>query len=105
MTFEEMLDHALAMLQRRGRVTYRALKLQFSLDDDHLEALKEELLYAHAHVVDDEGHGLVWTGAAHPTPKSGAPTAVDQARGPRSYTPPYLAEKILTSRGALEGER
>jgi tetratricopeptide (TPR) repeat protein len=30
MTFEEMLDQALAMLQRRGRVTYRALKLQFS---------------------------------------------------------------------------
>ena len=28
MTFEEMLDQALAMLQRRGRVTYRALKLQ-----------------------------------------------------------------------------
>ena len=105
MTFEEMLDQALAMLQRRGRVTYRALKLQFSLDDDHLEALKEELLYAHAHVVDDEGRGLVWTGAAHPTSTSGAPTAIDQARAPRSYTPSYLAEKILTSRGALEGER
>jgi hypothetical protein len=86
MTFEEMLDQALAMLQRRGRVTYRALKLQFSLDDDHLEALKEELLYAHAHVVDDEGRGLVWTGAAHPTSTSGAPTAIDQARAPRSYT-------------------
>ncbi|MGH8063940.1 MAG: ATP-binding protein, partial [Candidatus Entotheonellia bacterium] len=26
-------------------------------------------------------------------------------RAPRTYTPPYLAEKILTSRGALEGER
>jgi hypothetical protein len=44
MTFEEMLDQELAMLQRRGRVTYRALKLQFGLDDDHLEALKDELL-------------------------------------------------------------
>ena len=39
MTFEEILDHALAMLQRRGRVTYRALKLQFTLDDDQLEVL------------------------------------------------------------------
>ena len=29
------------MLQRRGRVAYRTLKLQFNLDDDHLEALKE----------------------------------------------------------------
>jgi class 3 adenylate cyclase/predicted ATPase len=62
MTFEEILDQALAMLQRRGRVTYRALKLQFSLDDDHLEALKDELLYAHPQVVDDDGQGLIWTG-------------------------------------------
>ena len=46
MTFEEVLDHAIAMLQRRGRVTYRTLKLQFQLDDEHLEALKEELIEA-----------------------------------------------------------
>ena len=61
MTFEEMLDQALAMLQRRGRVTYRALTLRFSLDNDHLEALKDEILYAHPHLVDDDGRGLVWT--------------------------------------------
>ena len=36
MTFEEMLDHALAMLQRRGRLTYRTLQRQFHLDDDAL---------------------------------------------------------------------
>jgi len=41
MTFEELLDQAIAMLQRCGRVAYRTLKLQFNLDDDHLEALKE----------------------------------------------------------------
>jgi hypothetical protein len=29
MTFEEILDQAIAMLQRGGRMTYRALKLQF----------------------------------------------------------------------------
>jgi hypothetical protein len=32
MTFEEIVDHALAMLQRRGRVAYRTLKRQFQLD-------------------------------------------------------------------------
>ena len=32
-------DHALAMLQRRGRVAYRMLKRQFNLDDDALEEL------------------------------------------------------------------
>jgi class 3 adenylate cyclase/tetratricopeptide (TPR) repeat protein len=105
MTFEEILDQALAMLQRRGRMTYRALKLQFSLDDDHLEALKDELLYAHSHVVADDGRGLVWTGVVHLTPTAGSPPATDQARAPLAYTPPYLAEKILTSKSALEGER
>jgi class 3 adenylate cyclase/tetratricopeptide (TPR) repeat protein len=30
---------------------------------------------------------------------------VPRPHAPRSYTPPYLAEKILTSRSALEGER
>jgi hypothetical protein len=59
MTFEEILDHVLAMLQRRGRVTYRALKRQFNLDDDAFEDLRDELLYAHPHVVEDDGRGLV----------------------------------------------
>ena len=105
MTFEEILDQAIAMLQRRGRMTYRALKLQFSLDDDHLEALKDELLYAHSQVVADDGRGLVWTGVAHLTPTPGSPPATDQARAPLSYTPAHLTEKILTSKTALEGER
>ena len=82
MTFEEMLDHAMVMLQRRGRVTYRALKLQFSLDDDHLEALKDELLYAHPQVVDGNGRpglhrraALTLT-AGSPRHKPGADTAL-----------------------------
>jgi hypothetical protein len=60
MTFEELLDHAVAMLQRRGRVTYRALQLQFQLDEAALEALKEELLFSQSQVV-DEG-AAVWSG-------------------------------------------
>ena len=40
MTFEEILDQAIAMLQRRGRVTYRTLRLQFQLDEEQLEALE-----------------------------------------------------------------
>jgi hypothetical protein len=36
MTFEEILDQVLDMLQRRGRVSYRALKRQFNLDDDYM---------------------------------------------------------------------
>jgi hypothetical protein len=44
MTFEEMLDQALAMLQRWRRLAYRTLQVQFNLDDNALEALKYELL-------------------------------------------------------------
>ena len=105
MTFEEMLDQALAMLQRRGRVSYRALQLQFKLDDDQLEALTDELLYAHPQVVDDAGRGLIWTGTPEPVSAPSATPTPAQDRTPLSYTPPHLAEKILHSRSALEGER
>src|SRR5512132_1302669 len=105
MTFEEMLDQAMAMLQRRGRVTYRALKLQFSLDDDHLEALKDELLYAHPQVIDDDGRGLVYTGEPRQTPTPVSPLATDQERAPLFYTPAHLTEKIVDASQALAGER
>jgi class 3 adenylate cyclase/tetratricopeptide (TPR) repeat protein len=101
MTFEEILDQAMAMLQRRGRVTYRTLKRQFQLEDDALEDLKAEIIKGQRLAVDEEGEVLVWTGgAASPVVPAGEP-----AQAPRTYTPPHLAEKILTARGALEGER
>src|SRR5918999_6253536 len=63
MTFEEVVDQASAMLQRRGRVTYRLLKRQFHLDDEALEDLKEEIIYGQKLAVDEDGRVLVWIGA------------------------------------------
>ena len=63
MTFEEVLTQALAMLQRQGRVSYRALKRQFGLDDEYLEDLKAEIVEVHRLAVDQDGTMLVWTGA------------------------------------------
>src|SRR5215470_6438260 len=103
MTFEEILDQAIAMLQRRGRVTYRTLRLQFQLDEEQLEALKDELLFAHPQVHDETERGLVWTGGPVSTPAAVAPPASQPE--PLAYTPSYLAEKIFTARPALEGER
>ena len=105
MTFEEILDQATAMLQRRGRVSYRTLTLQFHLDAESLEALKEELIEVHHLAVDEAGRILVWIGDAGTTAPASSPAAATQDRAPLTYTPPYLAEKILTSRSALEGER
>src|SRR5207249_11367324 len=102
MTFEEILDHAIAMLQRRGRLTYGTLKRQFQLDDAALEDLKNELIEGQRLAVDERGNVLAWSGVAAPyTPPAPTPPP---ATGPTplTYTPPYLAEKILTTRSAME---
>jgi class 3 adenylate cyclase len=61
MEFYEVVRQVLGLLQQKRRVTYRGLKLQFKLDDETLEALKEEILYSQPQVLDDEGRGLIWT--------------------------------------------
>src|SRR5690242_13504494 len=86
-------------------MTYRTLQRQFQLDDDALHDLTDELLYAYPEVRDDAGRGLVWTGAAGPAPAAPAAPVESPGQTPLAYTPPYLAEKILTSRSAIEGER
>ena len=105
MTFEEVLDQAIALLQRRGRVTYRTLQRQFQLDEEALKDLKDELLYAHPEVRDDAGRGLLWSSDTSPAPPAATVLAGTLDQAPLAYTPTYLAEKILTSRSALEGER
>jgi hypothetical protein len=103
MTFEEILDQAVAMLQRRGRVAYRTLKRQFQLDDDALEDLKTEIIKAQRLAVDEGGDVLVWTGGTE-LPVASWPARAPE-RVPLSYTPPHLTEKILQARPSLEGER
>ena len=44
MTFKEVLAQVIDWLQQDQRVSYRALKRQFALDDDYLEDLKAELI-------------------------------------------------------------
>jgi hypothetical protein len=124
MTFEELLDQAIAMLQRRGRLTYRALKRQFNLDDDCLEDLKAELIQGQRLAADEGGEVLVWTGVGAPAPLRAAETPsvswqdLPASAGPRTvplspivYTPRHLAERIvaeqvaLEARGAPDGER
>jgi class 3 adenylate cyclase len=73
MDFYALLDEVLELLRRRGRVTYRALKRQFYLDDDVLDDLKEELTKAQRVAVDENGDVLVWVGDANSTPPSPQP--------------------------------
>jgi hypothetical protein len=104
-TFNDILSQTIAMLQQHGRVSYRALKRQFAIDDDYLEDLKDAILFAHPQVVDEGGRGLVWTVDTAAVSLATAMPAPAPARAPLTYTPPHLQEKILASRAALEGER
>src|SRR4029450_13017645 len=105
MDFVAVVDQAIVLLRQRGRLTYRTLQLQFQLDDAHLEALKDELLYGQRLAVDEDDRVLVWTGGTGTMPFAAPAPAEPAAQAPLAYTPPYLAEKILTARSALEGER
>jgi class 3 adenylate cyclase/tetratricopeptide (TPR) repeat protein len=64
MTFDEILAQVLELLQREGRVSYRALKRRFELDDEYLEDLKAEIIEAKKLAADEGGAVLVWTGPA-----------------------------------------
>jgi class 3 adenylate cyclase len=105
MDFYAVLDQVQDLLRQRGRVAYRVLKLQFKLDDEALEALKDELIYSQQLAVDAEGKVLVWAGdSASASPRAAAPAPAED-RAPLAYTPPHLTDKILAARPALEGER
>ena len=105
MTFKEILTQVIDWLQQDKRLSYRALKRQFALDDDYLDDLKAELIEARRVALDEDGRVLVWTGDTAPAAATPSVAAEPSAPAPHTYTPSYLAEKILTSRSALEGER
>ncbi|MGE0484623.1 MAG: AAA family ATPase [Gammaproteobacteria bacterium] len=86
-------------LERHGRVSYRVLEREFGLDDDGLEDILEELVDIQG-VAARGDKALSWTGSTSPPAEPAVP-----ARVPRTYTPKHLADKILQSRAALEGER
>ena len=76
MDFYDILDHVIDILRSRGRMSYRALKRQFDLDDDYMEDLKEEIIYSQRLAIDEDGRVLVWIGASatKPEPASMQPT-------------------------------
>ncbi len=95
MTFEEILDQAIAMLQRRGRVSYRALTLQFHLNEESLAALKEELIEVHHLAVDHDGRMLVWMGEARMTSAASSPQP-PQGISPATPQAPDAERRQLT---------
>jgi hypothetical protein len=72
--FAEILAQVVDLLAHEKHLSYRALKLRFHLDDEYLEGLKEEIIYAKRLAVDEDGRVLVWTGDAEP-PLASVPRA------------------------------
>ncbi len=131
MAFNEVLDQIREKVRDKGRVTYRALKREFTLDNDYLADIAAELIDAERVARDEDGKVLVWVG--QDSPASLSPELLSLGSGvqknqkakvrkknqsltpnpqpPSAYTPPHLAERIraeqvaLEARGATDGER
>ena len=106
MDFYEMVDQVVKLLQQRGRLTYRSLKVQFQLVDATCEALKDELLFSHP-VVDHDGRGLVWTGTseAQPARVSASPSAQTSQLPPAEEEPPPQVAPLATEHRLPDAER
>ena len=64
MTFEDVLEQVLELLQQEKRVSYRGIQRRVSLDEAYLAELKEELLFAHPEIAEVDRRGLVWNNEA-----------------------------------------
>jgi predicted ATPase/class 3 adenylate cyclase len=102
--FVAIVDQVIALLRQRGRVTYRTLQLQFTLDDAQLAALKDELLYSQPYLVDDAGRGLVWTGDTGETPAL-SPSPPSSASAALPHTQTGHGARLSADRAAPEAER
>ena len=105
MDFSALRTQVIELLQREQRLSYRALKRQFALDDEDLEALKDELIYAKRLAVDEDGRVLVWTGGTSSVPTTASPVPlpvtpdVSPAQGeaaPVAPPPPDAERRQLT---------
>ncbi|MGH8549825.1 MAG: AAA family ATPase [Methylococcales bacterium] len=111
MSFVEVVDQVTRLLRNQERISYRTLKREFSLDEEALEDLKEELIHAQRVARDEDEKVLIWTAGTRLTLSTAGASVETEAQSRASFTPTDLAERILTeqaamkARGAVDGER
>ncbi|HEV8716458.1 MAG TPA: hypothetical protein VGX03_27015 [Candidatus Binatia bacterium] len=91
MSFDELLAQVRELLRSKGRVTYRALKRRFELDDDYLADLMGELIEAERVAVDEDGKVLVWQGHRGSSQAPNLESRIlnsSNSQPPAAYTPP-----------------
>jgi hypothetical protein len=103
--FYDVVDQVVEQLKKRGRVSYRALQLEFDLSAEQLDTLKEELIDIQEVAIDRDGKMLTWIGGGASTPTSPKPQSLTpNAQFPASYTPQHLPERIRTHPGGTSGD-
>jgi hypothetical protein len=86
MDYETILAQTVALLKQEKRVAYRVLKRRLQLNDDLLEDLKDDLIFAKRLAQDEEGRVLVrvgdagWPSGSALTPPQPGDIQVGQAR-------------------------
>src|SRR3989442_4027507 len=108
MDYDAVLEQVVSLLEQQKRLSYRVLKLRLQLDDDTLEALKDDLIYAKRLAVDEDGRVLVWTGGAEvlspttlPAPQPAPPRAPRQAQPPQAEAIPAASSRPEAERRQL----
>jgi class 3 adenylate cyclase len=105
MTFDAMLEQIITLLQRQGRVSYRALKRRFDLDEDYLEDVKVELIKAQHLARDEDGEILVWVGEAEGAAISPSPSLQAEPPPPAPHDQPSQGAPSPTAPHVPEAER
>ena len=105
MTFLDTVAQARTALEKQQRLSQRALRREFSPDAETLADLVDELVNV-LRIATLDGEVLVWSGGEVSAAANATNAAPRRPRAaPASYTPKHLADKILQSQSALEGER
>src|SRR5215467_13207983 len=105
MTFDDILAQVIALLQRQGRVSYRALKMRFNLDDEYLDVLKEELIDAQRMALDEDGRILVWIGDTTRTANTISAPVQPTPQAPLQHDQPMRSVPLSTEPRIPEAER
>jgi len=96
MSFLDTVRRARAYLEEQRRVSLRALRREFALDEDALEELVDELVEVQ-HVALRDGQALAWIGATMaPVQDVNATLTASAARGSDATTAPAGERRQLT---------
>jgi class 3 adenylate cyclase len=105
MTFDNVLAQIIDLLKRQGRVSYRALKRRFDIDDDYIEDLKEEIIHAQRLATDEDGRILVWIGDSTGTADPASPPVQSSQLPPAQQEQPAKIALLPTTPHIPEAER